>query len=117
MNTHKQKEQVSHPSSSFGAVKETTSSWDNWDDAEDLNDDLDDELDAITRDMKTIKTAPNPAPKRTVNKPTAPPKRNILKKDTRKIPVIKKKEPVKAKKPAFPSFIKDDDEDNWDDGW
>lgn len=99
-------------STKTSAPKENTKSgWDNWDDVDDLEEDLNDQV-------QSFSLASKPAPKRTLNKTSTVPKKSILRQDTRKIPVIKKKEPVKAKKTSFPSFESDDDtEDNWGDEW
>lgn len=99
-------------SSKVSAFSENEKSgWDNWDDPDDIKEDLNDK-------MQSFNMASKQAPKRILNKSTTVPKKSVLKQDTRKIPVIKKKEPVKAKKCNFPNFDSDDEtEDNWGDDW
>lgn len=96
---------------SFASKENNKSGWDNWDEVDDLEEDSNNKV-------QSFNIASKPTPKRTVNKTNTAPKKSILRQDTRKIPVIKKKEPVKTKKTAFPSFESDDDtEDNWGDEW
>ncbi|GMM42316.1 hypothetical protein DAHU10_032260 [Hanseniaspora uvarum] len=115
MNTKNHTEHLNNSTKSFAATEKKSSGWDNWDETEDLED----EVNAITRNIEKVKVAPKPAPKRIINKQASASKKTILRTDTRKIPVIKKKEPIKTKKSAFPSFNSDDDdgEDNWGDEW
>lgn len=96
---------------SFASKENNKSGWDNWDEVDDLEEDSNNKV-------QSFNIASKPTPKRTVNKTNTAPKKSILRQDTRKIPVIKKKEPVKTKKTVFPSFESDDDtEDNWGDEW
>ncbi|KAL6930101.1 hypothetical protein ACO0SA_001508 [Hanseniaspora valbyensis] len=105
----------------------TKNNWSSWDD----DNEEEEEEDMVSKfDDVHIVEEEKPAPKRNIvrsttnHKPASSfantaPKKSVLKKETRKIPVMKKKASSPAPKPkanAFPTF-ESDNEDGWGDDW